>query len=98
MSPHPPTPELIGFLLLKQEDNGTLLYGVIVEMETYAEDDPTCHGHRYRFSSNSTKHSPAEEKPLPEYLSLSAEKRLLTSWSDLSLWRKSNEDHYHSHA
>jgi len=39
-------PELIGCLLVKRQEGGELLWGVIVETEAYSQDDPfslLCH-------------------------------------------------------
>ena len=46
--------ELIGCLLAKRQADGELLWGVIVETETYSQDEPACHGHRRRTPSNET--------------------------------------------
>ncbi|MEB3255480.1 MAG: DNA-3-methyladenine glycosylase, partial [Synechococcaceae cyanobacterium] len=47
-------PELIGCRLVKRQPTGELLWGVIVETEAYAQDDPACHGYRRRSPSNET--------------------------------------------
>jgi len=45
-------PELIGCLLVKHQEGGELLWGVLVETEAYSQDDPACHGYRRRTPSN----------------------------------------------
>ncbi|MFM8524753.1 MAG: DNA-3-methyladenine glycosylase [Cyanobacteriota bacterium] len=47
-------PELIGCLLVKRQEGGELLWGVIVETEAYSQAEPACHGHRRRTPSNDT--------------------------------------------
>jgi len=47
-------PELIGCLLVKRQADGGLLWGVIVETEAYAQEEPACHGYRRRSPSNET--------------------------------------------
>ena len=47
-------PDLIGCLLVKRQASGDLLWGVVVETEAYAQDDPACHGYRRRSPSNET--------------------------------------------
>jgi DNA-3-methyladenine glycosylase len=47
-------PELVGCLLVKRQDGGGLLWGVIVETEAYSQDEPACHGYRRRSPSNET--------------------------------------------
>jgi DNA-3-methyladenine glycosylase len=47
-------PELIGCLLVKRQEGGELLWGVIVETEAYSQDDPACHGYRRRSPANET--------------------------------------------
>ncbi len=47
-------PELIGCLLVKRQDDGELLWGVIVETEAYSQEEPACHGYRRRTPSNET--------------------------------------------
>jgi len=47
-------PELIGCLLVKRQADGELLWGVVVEMEAYSQEEPACHGYRRRTPSNET--------------------------------------------
>lgn len=47
-------PELIGCRLVKRQDNGSMLWGVVVETEAYSQDDPACHGYRRRSAQNET--------------------------------------------
>jgi len=47
-------PELIGCLLVKRQEGGELLWGVIVETEAYSQEEPACHGYRRRTPSNET--------------------------------------------
>ena len=47
-------PDLIGCRLVKRQDDGSLLWGVIVETEAYSQDDPACHGYRRRTPQNET--------------------------------------------
>ena len=51
-------PDLIGCRLVKRQDNGTLLWGVIVETEAYSQDEPACHGYRRRTPQNETLFGP----------------------------------------
>jgi len=41
-------PEIISCLLVKRQPNSELLWGVIVEMEAYSQEEPACHGYRRR--------------------------------------------------
>ena len=47
-------PDLIGCLLVKRQEDGSLLWGVVVETEAYSQDDPACHGYRRSSPSNET--------------------------------------------
>ncbi|MEB3235118.1 MAG: DNA-3-methyladenine glycosylase [Cyanobacteriota bacterium] len=47
-------PELIGCLLVKRQEGGALLWGVLVETEAYSQGEPACHGYRRRTPSNET--------------------------------------------
>jgi DNA-3-methyladenine glycosylase len=47
-------PGLIGCRLVKRQEDGELLWGVIVETEAYSQEEPACHGHRRRSPSNET--------------------------------------------
>jgi len=38
--------ELVGCLLVKRQEGGELLWGVIVETEAYSQEEPACHDHR----------------------------------------------------
>lgn len=44
-------PELIGCLLMKRQEDGELLWGVVVETEAYSQGKPACHGYRPRSPS-----------------------------------------------
>jgi len=46
--------ELIGCLLVKRQEGGELLWGVIVETEAYSQEEPACHGYRRRSPRNET--------------------------------------------
>ena len=45
---------LIGCLLVKRQEVGELLWGVIVETEAYSQEEPACHCYRRRTPSNET--------------------------------------------
>ena len=47
-------PELVGCRLVKRQDDGRSLWGVIVETEAYSQDVPSCHGYRRRTHQNET--------------------------------------------
>ena len=47
-------PELIGCLLVKRQEGGELLCGVIVETEAYSQADSATRGYRRRSLSNET--------------------------------------------
>ena len=47
-------PDLIGCRLVKRQESGELLWGVIVETEAYSQDDPASHGYRCRSPQNET--------------------------------------------
>ena len=47
-------PDLVGCRLVSRQDDGSLLWGVIVETEAYSQDDPACHGYRRRSPQNET--------------------------------------------
>ena len=51
-------PDLIGARLVQRQPDGRLLWGVIVETEAYAQDDPACHGFRRRSPNNETLFGP----------------------------------------
>ena len=39
-------PDLVGCRLVKRQDNGSMLWGMMVETEAYFQDDPACNGCR----------------------------------------------------
>ena len=47
-------PDLMGCLLVKRQEDGSLLWGVVVETEAYSQEEPACHGYRRRSPSNET--------------------------------------------
>ena len=47
-------PDLLGCMLVKRQEGGELLWGVIVETEAYSQEEPACHGYRRRSPSNET--------------------------------------------
>jgi DNA-3-methyladenine glycosylase len=51
-------PELVGCLLLRRQEGGSLLWGMVVETEAYCQSEPACHGHRRRSPANETLFGP----------------------------------------
>ena len=47
-------PDLVGCGLVKRQEDGSLLWGVVVETEAYSQDDPATRGFRRRSPSNET--------------------------------------------
>ena len=47
-------PDLVGCRFVKRQDGGSLLWGVIVEIEAYSQDDPAWHGCRRCSPQNET--------------------------------------------
>ena len=75
-------PGLIGCLLVKRQEGGELVWGVIVETEAYCQSEPAYHGHRRRTPSNETLFG--EPRRLNVYVSYGIHhcvKRALTSRS-----------------
>ena len=46
-------PDLVGCRLMKRQADGSLLWGVIVETESYSQE-PACHGYRRRLPQYET--------------------------------------------
>ncbi len=51
-------PDLIGCELVKRQENGNILSGVIVETEAYSQVESACHGSTRRSKSNETLFGP----------------------------------------
>ena len=47
-------PDLIGCRLVKRQESGALLWGVIVETEAYSQDVPSTRSYRRRSPSDET--------------------------------------------
>jgi DNA-3-methyladenine glycosylase len=51
-------PELVGCLLIRWQEGGRPLWGMVVETEAYCQSEPACHGHRRRSPANETLFGP----------------------------------------